>query len=327
MTGQSASARLADRLATGEFRKVTSVVVSRAEAIEAEWYADGNPETLHNTRSATKTVTGILVGIAIDAGLLPSVQTPISAYLPMGDAIRNPDPRKDAITVEDLLTMSSILECDDWNSFSAGNEERMYLSENWTRFALDLPVRGFAPWVTRPEDSLYGRAFSYCTAGVTALGTLLERATGQPVERFAAERLFTPLEITDATWSRTAEGTAMTGGGLLLSARSLARIGRLALTGGRYAEREIVSAAWMRASTTPHAQIDDDTDYGYLWWLKALPSATGPQPSYAMAGMGGNRVAAFPNLDLVVVVTAENFGDRDAHPLTERLITECVLDP
>ena len=312
---------------SGTFGKITGVLVAQHGALLHEsYFAETDASTLRNTRSATKTVTSLLIGIAIDLGDIDSVQTPVSAIVPMGAAVQNPDPRKDAITIEDLLTIGSLLECDDSNPFSSGNEERMYLTENWSQFALGLPIKGFPPWTARPEDAPYGRSYSYCTAGVTLLGAVLERATGQRVEDFAAEHLFGPMGIEDAKWSHTAEGTAMTGGGLLLTGRDLLKLGQLSLDRGRWEGVSVVSEAWLSESTRPHAEVDDETGYGYLWWLKTLRGAGQTRHgSHYMAGAGGNRVAVIPDLDLVVVVTSENFGQPDAHELTETLIERYVL--
>src|SRR5580765_2036717 len=145
---------LVDALAARAFRRITSVLVTGGSGVLFEWNAEEmSPSTRHNTRSVTKTITAMLVGIAIDLGHIESVESRISDFVPMGRGVRNPDPRKDAITVEDFLTMSSLLECDDNNPYSSGNEERMYVTEDWTRFAVGLPVKGFPPWTQRPEES------------------------------------------------------------------------------------------------------------------------------------------------------------------------------
>jgi len=285
---------------TGEFGAVTAIVVDVGGAVDARYFS-GDESTLRNTRSATKTITGTLIGIAIERGELAGVETRILDVLD-DLVVRNSDPRKHEITVEDFLTMSSLLECDDWNEFSAGNEERMYLVDDWVEFTLGLPIRGFPSWTDRPEDAPCGRSFSYCTAGVSTLGAVLERATGVPVPAYAQEHLFDPLGIENATWAFSPRGIAQTGGGLELRAGDLAKLGGLYRDGGR-------------------ARIDDRYDYGYLWWLRTYDGIA----SYGMGGTGGNRVVVLPGLDAVVVIAAENFSRRDAQQLTDTLLERHVL--
>ena len=317
--------RMTALIEAGEFGEVTSLLVSRDGDIVYEEYFDGlGPEGRRNTRSVTKTITGALIGLAIDRDEIVGVESTVLSHLP-GREIRNPDPRKDAITIEDLLTMSSILECDDWNSFSRGNEERMYLIEDWTGFGLDLPVRGFPPWSPKPEESPHGRSFSYCTAGVVILGELLERATGQSVAEYAQALLFEPLGVEDPEWQFTPRGLPMTGGGLELRSRDLLAFAELYRNGGSIGGRQLVPADWVEASTRPQAQIDDATEYGYLWWLKDYAAGERSFESFYMSGNGGNRVTVVPELGLVVVLTTTNFGRRDAHPLADRLLTEHIL--
>ena len=313
---------MAQAIRHGDFEKVTSVVVARHGKLAFEAYFDeGGAEALRNTRSATKTLTGLLIGIALDQGLIPSVSAPVLPYFADKQPLSAPDPRKGRITVEDFLTMSSPLECDDDNSFSRGNEERMYLVEDWVKFALDLPIKGFPSWVDPPDKAKYGRSFSYCTAGVVTLGVLLQRATKHPMPDFAEAQLFKPLGIGPVGWQHLPTGEAMGGGGLGLESRDLAKLGQLYLNGGSWDGRRIVSESWIKASMAPHAQIDDDTEYGYLLWRKVF---AGHQAVF-MSGTGGNKVFILPDLDMVVVITTTNYRLHGAHPLVEKLLTEHVL--
>ena len=304
---------IADAIRGGDFAQTTSLLVARGgELICEEYFDEPGADALRNTRSATKTVLAMLVGIAIRQGRLRGVDVRLRELLPESRSVLHPDARKEEITVEDLLTMSSCLECDDWNPYSAGNEERMYLVEDWAQFVLDLPIRGFPSWATKPEKSPYGRSFSYCTAGVALLGIALESSLGETLTSFAQRELFGPLGIDHAVWPRTPLGNTSTAGGLLLRSRDLLRLGRLYLEGGD----GIVGADWIETSTRPHARIDDETDYGYLWWIREFRG----HRSYYMTGTGGNRVHVVPDLDLVVVITTTNFRLRNAHELSDELL-------
>jgi CubicO group peptidase (beta-lactamase class C family) len=328
--GTRVSQSIADRLGAleqavhdGKFVKVGSVLIAQDGKLVYERYFDGDASTLRDTRSATKSITDILVGIAIDDHKLSGVSAPVLQFFP-GRRHLNPDPRKERITLEDFLTMSSPLECDDWNDFSRGNEEHMYPMEDWVQFTLDLPIRGYmkVPGETPPK---YGRRFSYCTAGASLMSPILQAATGVPADQYAQKKLFDPLAIQDAQWVYSPLGLPQTGGGLRLSSVDLMKIAELYRNQGVWMGKRIVSTDWVSASVAPHVQIDDQTEYGYFWWLKTFIAGGKPYPAYFMSGNGGNKVVIVPDLKTSVVITSKNYDARGMHQQTETLLTDYVL--
>lgn len=310
----------------GEFPTVTSVLVAKdGELVYERYFNEGGPEALNDVRSASKSVTALLVGAAIDRDLIQSAQAKVYRYFPDEQPWRRLDPRKQGFTLEDLLTMSSLWECNDESQFSTGNEERMYLSENWTQFALNLPIKGFAPWMKRPEESPHGRAFSYCTAGAFLLGAVLERATGKPLSEFSAEVLEQPLGIVRSQWNRSSEGVGMGGGGTRYRSRDLAKLGQIAADGGRWQGRQIISERWINASLSVHAQARDDAEYGYLFWRFRFPLRGRDQGVWAMSGNGGNYVFVLPEEKLVAVVTRTSYNQRGAHQQTQKIFGDYIL--
>lgn len=312
----------------GEFKAITSILVAQDGKVVYEHYFDSEgAEGRRNTRSATKTVAGMLAGLAIEDRQLPGVTARIFDYLPPSrrQKMLNPDPRKDAIQVEDLLTMSSIVECNDEDQFSRGNEERMYLIEDWVQFYADLPVQGFPAWMPKPADSPHGRSFRYCTAGVTTLGEVVQTAVKEPLQVYAQRRLFDPLDIKAPEWQFSPLGLAQAGGGLGLRTRDLWTLGQLYLDGGRAGGRQVVPEAWVRQSLSPKATAREDADYAYLWWLMKIPHGNSVMTAPTMAGTGGNAVFLLPEKRAVVVITTTNYNERQPHALTFKLLTRDLI--
>ncbi|PHR20865.1 MAG: serine hydrolase [Sphingopyxis sp.] len=290
-------ARLETILASGKLGKVTSVIVEQGGIIKYEkYFGKGGPEVRNDIRSAAKSITALAIGQAIGDGTIDSVDDrPWALLMPQANG------PKGEITLRDLLTMSSALDCNDWTPKSPGNEEKMYPKRVWRDFALQIPV---AKDYVRDTKG-FGR-FSYCTAGAFLLGQYLQERSGIRFDHFVEQRLFAPLGIGAVKWKRSPSGEVQSGGQLEIRARDLVPLGRLVLNGGIYEGTRLVPAAWIDEMLIPHVRATGIDDYGYLWWLRAFRSAERSVTGWYMSGNGGNKVVILPELDAVIVMTATN---------------------
>jgi CubicO group peptidase (beta-lactamase class C family) len=294
-----------------------SLLVMRRGQLVLEQYWNGyDRQAQQDLRSATKSITALLVGIAIERAVLSSIDEPIgkhlaAAYPGLGAAQRN-------LRIGDLLTMRSGLACNDRDASSPGHEDTMYRSRDWVGFFLALP----------PVDAP-GASAVYCTGGVVALGSVLTRASGQGVPAFAEQHLFAPLGIAGARWALFDEGRQTdTGGHLALRPQDMAKIGQLVMQRGQWQGRQLVPAAWIDAATREQTRIDGrpagGRPYGYLWWpFSALPQGRRVAGVYA-GGNGGQYIIVLPALELVVVFTGGNYNSAKAQRPFE-LLREHIL--
>jgi CubicO group peptidase (beta-lactamase class C family) len=307
---RAALCRMADRLASSA-ANVHSVLVARGGKLAFERYFRGTDEvnnrppgnvafdadTLHNVKSVTKSVASLALGIAIDRGLIRSVNEPIFSFFPELSDLRSPE--KERIQLSHLLTMSLGLKWVEATPSTGedNDESRMHMAPDPCRYVLSLAA-------TAPP----GQEFFYNTGALTLLSAIIRKATGHPLDEFARTTLFEPLGITGVEWTRV-KGDSDAGGGLRLRPRDMAKIGQLVLAGGRWNDRQIVPKAWIDASMTPRLEATGPYFYGYLWWLgRSLHN--GHEIHWAGAlGRGGQSIRIVPELDLVVVVTAGYYQD------------------
>jgi CubicO group peptidase (beta-lactamase class C family) len=265
--------------------------------VASHFGAGYDEDSLHDIRSATKSVTSLLLGIAIDRGLIRGVDVPVDSFFPdmPGHSSRS---SHRPITLRDLLTMRSGLDCDDWAD-SAGNEERMYRSTHWVRFFQAIPARD-AP----------GGSFRYCTAGVVVLGEVIARASGKPLPAFAQEALFEPLGIRGARWADAGAGITDAGGHLQLSLGAMLKLGELTRTGGVWRGQRLISSAWLAQSLSSAGPIAPGSQLqahmGWLWWLE--PVRGGQVQSWQARGNGGQLIIVVPEVGLVVAATGHAYN-------------------
>jgi CubicO group peptidase (beta-lactamase class C family) len=255
-------------------------------------------DTLHDMKSVSKSVASLAVGIAIDRGLIRSVNEPIFSFFPELSDLRSPE--KDRIQLFHALTMSMGLawvEATPATGDDNNDEARMHRARDACRYVLGLAA-------TAPA----GQEFFYNTGALALVSAIIRKATGRPLDEFARENLFEPLGITAVEWERY-KGDTDAGGGLRLRPRDMAKIGQLVLAGGRWNDRQIVSKEWIETSTAPKIKATDGQSYGYLWWL-GRSLLNGREVHWAGAlGRGGQSIRIVPELDLVVVVTAGYYQD------------------
>ncbi len=287
---------------------VHAVLVARHGVLVFEHYFTGSderlgrgvgevafgPETKHDERSVSKSVTSLVVGIAIDRGWIKGVNEPVLSFFPEYADLRTPE--KNRITLQHLLTMSSGFE---WHEFDvpytsdANSEIRMDISRNPFRYALAQPMAA-AP----------GTIWNYNSGSTELLGAVLRKATGKPLDQLARELLFEPLGITDVEWYRNAQGNPSAAAGLRLRPRDLAKIGQLVLQRGAWNGKQLVSALWIDAATTPQINGFQLFFYGYQFWLgRSLVNRHEVRWASAV-GLGGQRIFIVPELDLVMVLNA-----------------------
>lgn len=301
----------------GVFKNISSVVVIKNGKLLIEEYYNGETRnSLHDPRSAGKSFASSITGIAENEGYLKNEDQTLKEFYDL-KSFANYSGVKEEITIRDLLTMSSKFDGNDDDYSSPGNEENMYPTSDWVKFALDLPAS-----LTRPKDEWH-----YFTAGVVILGDILNKTVPGGLEKYADQKLFKPLGITNYKWQYTPQNVPNTAGGIRMNALDFAKYGQLYKNIGKWNGKQLIPAQWVKKTFTKYKSIPGRKDefYGYLFWNKTYIVSGKPYETFYCAGNGGNKIFIFPDQPLVIVITATAYGASYAHSQEDKMMTDYIL--
>ncbi|MGO1119867.1 serine hydrolase domain-containing protein [Rhodovibrionaceae bacterium A322] len=300
---------LRDAFAQGKLPKLHGAIIDLGDARLAEVYFPGDdqvwgrplgvvehgPEELHDLRSVTKSMVGLLYGIALDQGKVPGPDQPLYAQFPDYPDLQK-EPGRDRILISHALTMQMGLE---WNenlpySDPRNSEIAMERAPERYRFILEQPIRE-AP----------GQSWIYSGGATALIGRIIANGTGQSLDDFAKDHLFHPLGITSFEWIAGADGEPSAASGLRLTLPDLAKIGHMLAQDGLYDGQRIVSQDWLEESFQPHASFNRDVDYGYFWYV----FGTEEKKMVFASGNGGQRLTVQGDVDLITAVFAGRYND------------------
>lgn len=284
--------------------RVHALVVARSGRLVLDEYFRGyDASMMHDLRSASKTLTSVMVGAAMQRGATLN-GAPLSPRTAVGTT---------GMTLGHLLSHSGGLACDDDDDASPGNEDTMQSQQrqnDWYAFFLALPR------VTAP-----GTRYSYCSAGINMAGSIIGSATGQWLPRLFDAAVARPLAFGDYGINLMPSGEAYSGGGVRMRPRDLLKVGQLYLNGGRWRGQQLVPASWVRVSTAHVIDRADGSDDGYGWHRHVITAGGRQFQTYEASGNGGQFLVVVPALQLTMVVTAGNYGQYD---VWQKIRTELV---
>lgn len=309
---------LGRKIAGKDFKDITSlIVIEEGELLIEEYFNGADRTTLHNTRSVGKTFASALTGVALKDGYIKSLDQTLGEFYDL-KSFANYSAKKSAVTLKNLMTMSSAFLGSDSDAASPGNEENMYPTPNWVKFALDLPM---------DDAKVNGKQWAYFTAGVVLVGDILDKSVPGGLERYADRVLFKPLGITRYEWQYTPQKVVNTAGGLQMSSLDYARFGQLYKNGGRWNGASVLPEEWVAKSFQRYLPVPSmkDGNYGLLFWNSTYHVNGRACEAFYCSGNGGNKIYVFTDLPLVVVVTATAYGRPYMHSQVDTMMEQYIL--
>lgn len=312
---QNNFAQMEQAITAGLYPNVHSVLIARGDQTIYEQYYNGyRSDSLHDSRSSFKSITSLLVGIAIDKGLIKDVDQKVFTFFPRDTAFSS-DHLKKQMTIRNLLEMRTGFDCEEWNG-SKDCESEMEKARDWVRFSLALPMKN-AP----------GMEWAYTSCATMIISGIIERASGMSVMRFAEEHLFSKLGIKNYRWTVDPNGHGMTAGSFYIRPEDMLKIGQMVLNQGEFSGKRVVSREWIRESTRAEILIPDGSFvkssrsklatpqpafYGYQWYNEVIKTNDASYPMVVASGNGGQYIIIIAPLNVVVVFTQGNYGSRVA---------------
>lgn len=321
---------LADKLTkgfdAGKYDKLHSVVIVRHGKLVLERHFRGQderwgdplgnrqhaPDTKHDLRSVSKSIVGLLYGVALQDGKVPPLDASLVEQFPDYPDLAS-DPKRRAITISDTLAMKLGLE---WN------EDLPYTDRRNSEIAMEYAPDRYRFILERPIVAPAGEKWRYSGGSTAILAHLVARGTGRPLMEFARERLFGPLGIEDVEWVSGSNGEPAAASGLRMRASDLAKIGQMILDKGQWNGQQIVPEAWLQTSFETQAELQDDLGYARHWWVGNRRNG---DRWIAGFGNGGQRLFIFPKDYLTVVIFAGNYNQSDAWRMPVDVLVDVVF--
>jgi CubicO group peptidase (beta-lactamase class C family) len=280
-------------------------------------------ETLHDMRSISKGIVGLLYGIALEQGKVPAPDAPLFASFPDYADLAS-DPGRQRLTIHHVLTMTMGT---DWDETSIP-----YSNPANAEIAMDRAPDRFRYILERRVIAEPGQRWTYCGGATALLARIIANGVGKPLHKFAREALFGPLGLGATEWIEDKTGEPYAASGLRMTPRDLARIGMMMANGGVVDGTQVVPASWLERCTAQIVSVDELRRYGYQWYSGdfAFGKPAGWAPGrlerwWGGFGEGGQRLYVLPGLKLAVAITAGNYLAEDQWIPPTRVMREVVL--